>query len=278
MQELRELSDLFEQVQQLRIQSGERLRAKLQGRDGGPGQNPVDAASELAKMRKRSASQCRPTEPISAVYVSQWKTERELHASMETVLEGHPAWEWLKGVRGIGPALGCRLLGRLDFERAKRPSSFWAYCGLSTLRANMFACPDCGRELRLPVGMKASVRHRTEQGERCGGRYAPCANANDNVRCAPVARRGTRLTFDPEARRACYLIGVSLLRTRSEYAAIYYAERERLTEARSWSKGHTHQAALRRMVKQLLLDLWIAWSDAVSTSNGSARATGHARP
>jgi hypothetical protein len=54
----------------------------------------------------------------------------ELERIGRYLLKELPLWtEWLKDVKGIGPGLTLRLLGYLDFNKAKHPSSFWAYAG-----------------------------------------------------------------------------------------------------------------------------------------------------
>ena len=44
-------------------------------------------------------------------------------------VQGIKAWEWLKDVKGIGPANSGRLLGCLDFDRANTPTRVWSHCG-----------------------------------------------------------------------------------------------------------------------------------------------------
>ena len=52
----------------------------------------------------------------------------------QKLLKEVPLWEdWLRPyVKGVGHGLTLRLLGWLDFDRAKHPSSFWAYAGYTT--------------------------------------------------------------------------------------------------------------------------------------------------
>ena len=69
--------------------------------------------------------------------------------------------------------------------------------------------------------------------------------------------------YDRQAKKLCYLIGVSFLRARSTYRAIYDEERTRLERERpNWSKGRQHLAALRKMEKLFLSHLWLRWAEA----------------
>jgi len=81
----------------------------------------------------------------------------------------------------------------------------------------------------------------------------------------PKKRTGGRNSYDAHARKSCYLIGVSMLRCGSEYRSFYDAERERLASERpGWTAKRSHLAALRKMEKAFLRDLWVQWRKAVN--------------
>ena len=266
--DLRILADLYLQVQAVRVRTGEQLRAVLQHRDGAITRMRAHLVDDRLRAIRDGADPG-PVPELAWVHVQSWDAERRTLRSMSARIRLHPAWPWLATVRGVGPALSTRLLGRLDVTCAASPASFWAYCGLDTVPAVEYACPSCGLRVSLPPGSAAPVRHRRlEGGEQCNSGLVA---AGTTTRCAPRRTRGKRLAHDPEARRTCYLIGVSMLRCASPYAGAYGDARRRLTRDRAgWSAQRIHLAALRAMQKRFLRDLWIEWRTAIGL--GTARA------
>jgi hypothetical protein len=79
----------------------------------------------------------------------------------------------------------------------------------------------------------------------------------------PMPARGESSVYDRQAKKICYLIGVSFLRSRSEYREYYDRERERLVNERpEWNKARQHLASLRKMEKLFLSHLWAEWAKA----------------
>jgi hypothetical protein len=263
--ELRLLYQLFEDAQRARIAHGERVRAFLQGRSfAGSGETPCDV-DELLTDIQRGRSAGVPV-VLERAYARAADEEEMLGLELRRAIEGHPAWDWLQLQRGIGHLLAARLLSRLDVARARTPSAFWAYCGLATIPGIVYRCPECGLEAGYPTGYRVNIVHQTRSGSRsCKGELAPVPDQS-SIRVAP--RRtlaGGRTTYDAQARKSCYLIGVSLLRTRSDYRSYYDAERERLDSLHpGWTPKRCHLSALRRMEKAFLRDLWVAWRTAVN--------------
>jgi hypothetical protein len=263
--ELRLLYQLFEDAQKARIAHGERLRAFLQGRSfAGSGETSLDVDKLLTGL-ERGGSVGAPV-PLERAYARAVDEEDLLAVEVRRAVEAHPAWSWLEQQRGIGHLLAARLLSRLDVARARTPSAFWAYCGLATVPGTAYRCAECGLEVGYPQGYRVSAAHQSRAGSRtCNGELSPVSDQS-SVRVAP--RRtlaGGRSAYDAQARKSCYLIGVSLLRTRSDYRSYYDAERDRLAALRSgWSPKRRHLSALRRMEKAFLRDLWLAWRSAVN--------------
>ena len=258
--ELRLLYPLFEEAQRSRIAHGERIRAFLQGRSFGSevdtGFDVDHALKEIAQGRSSGVP-----EIFERAYSRAVDDENYLGSVLRAAVEEHPAWSWLKSTKGVGHLLAARLLSRLDVTRARTPSAFWAYCGLGTIPGYAYRCAKCGLETAYPVGYQSRGLHYSRTGTReCSGILEPVANS-EAVRVAP--RRGAlggRGSYDAHARKSCYLLGVSFLRCGSEYRTFYDSERERLAATRSgWTPKRSHLAALRKMQKMFLRDLWLAW-------------------
>jgi hypothetical protein len=191
--------------------------------------------------------------------------ENDAAAALRTAIGSHPAWAWMSEQRGVGELLAARLLSRLDVTRARTPSAFWAYCGLATIPGNAYECARCKLEVGIPVGYKLGETHFARAGSRlCSGHLEMIEGPVSRV--AP--RRsiaGGRNSYDAHARKSCYLIGVSMLRCGSDFREYYDAERERLaTERAGWTPKRSHLAALRKMEKVFLRDLWMEWRRAVN--------------
>lgn len=262
--DLRLLYQLYEDAQRSRIAHGERLRALFQGRSfDGLGSVTGDPDS-LLKLIARGETVGAPR-VLEKAYWRASEDENDAAAALRLEIELHPAWQWMSQQRGIGELLAARLLSRLDVSRARTPSAFWAYCGLATIPGTAYKCPRCELEVGIPTGYKLRENHFTRAGSRlCSGHLELVPGAATRV--AP--RRsivGGRNSYDAHARKSCYLIGISMLRCGSDYRSYYDAERERLASERGgWTAKRSHLAALRKMEKVFLRDLWVAWRRAVN--------------
>ena len=263
--ELRLLYQLYEEAQRTRIAHGERLRAIFQGRSSSPGVTSTD--KDVDGLLKGIARGGRAGAPriLENAYARSVEDEAAAASGLRETIERHPAWPWLDDVRGIGHLLAARLLSRLDVARAGTPSAFWAYCGLGTIPGVAYQCSKCGLEVAYPVGYKVSESHYARSASRaCSGQLQAIASVSE-IRVAPrKSALGGRASYDAHARKSCYLIGVSILRSGGDYRSFYDLERARLSSSRAgWTAKRCHLSALRRMEKAFLRDLWIAWRRAV---------------
>lgn len=266
----RTLGRRYEEVVHLRAKAAAKLRAELAQRGGAPSSrsgsesaNARDAAraldSALVAVRRGNAG----FESDAATrYRRLSALEDSLRGELAGELQSHPAWPWLSRVHGVGPALGARLLARLDRTRARRPSAFWAYCGLATIGARRLSCTACGATMEIADGcdVPRSHAHASSAGARCHGELAVSRTEGSDTRVATTRGSPSQKRFDPHARVTCHLIGVQMVRTRGSYEPVYREAIERYARERpSWTSGRVHLSALRVMEKRFLLDLWQAW-------------------
>jgi hypothetical protein len=254
----------YERAQRDRIRYGEQLRAILQRRD--PRWDfdvPPDAdVDELLRLIRVTGAA--PVPILGRLYASAWAQECEMGAQMDALIWHHPAWPWLRQVRGVGSILASRLLSRLDIARAPSPASFWAYCGLGTVAAEELVCERCGARVFVAPGTRVAAPHGP------AGRRGTCAGPlrarglTGDVRVAQGRpRRGERAAYDLEAKTICYLIGVSFVRCGGPYREIYDERKAHLASAHAeWPAKRVHLAAVRATVKRFLADLWVAWREA----------------
>lgn len=260
--ELRWIASAFESAQALRLRTGEQIRAIAIERDGrGPGPKlPDNPEALLARVRSGGAIALAPG--LGETYRQSWNEERHLLRLLTTEVARHPAWPWLGKVRGVGPSLAARLLARLDIERAPTPSSFWSYCGLATVAADMYRCERCGYELSLPAGRPLRAGHRTPStGQSCPGTLAPVGDGPRRV-AQPRPTRGESAPYDREAKKLCYLIGISFVRQGDAYRRYYSEQRSRLDASKpEWIARRRHLTALRMTEKLFLAHLWLVWRE-----------------
>lgn len=282
---LRFLADQYETAQRVRLACGERIRALLQGRDwtvvrpqaeedegeeGAPKKRePKDAETDATLARIRAGKETGPVPILGRTYARYFAEEVELQKEMAVALERHPVWPWLSRVRGVGPTLSCKLLARLDITKAEHASSFWMFCGLSTVPGEKFRCATCGREKSWAMGVEVTGKHLAAGSTRqCKGVLEKVAGPDDGVRVAmPRARKGEKMPYDAYGKKVLYLIGGSFLkvgRAKSPFAEMYYREKEKIARERpGWDAGRIHLTALRKVEKIFLANLWTVWRDAV---------------
>ena len=274
---LRELAASgYEHEQRDRIRYGEQLRAILQRRDAlwGPLQDDdrdVDPDALLREIRETGGG---PVPLLGRLYANAWEQEHEMGAQMQALIARHPAWGWMRGVRGVGSVLAARLLSRLDISRAQSPASFWAYCGLGTVAAEEQVCEECGARVFVAPGTRVQAPH-TKAGSRgtCTGALRP-RGLTGTVRVAQGRpRRGERAAYDLEAKTICYLIGVSFVRCGGPYRTLYDERKAHLAAHHpEWPAKRVHLAAVRATVKRFLADLWVAWREAEGAAGGNNAA------
>jgi hypothetical protein len=254
----------YERAQRDRIRYGEQLRAILQGRDArweACVDGVVDVDALLREIREAGGG---PVPILGKLYAAAWKQECEMGAQMQSLIGRHPAWPWLRRVRGVGSVLAARLLSRLDLARAPSPASFWAYCGLGTVAAEELVCERCGARVFVSPGTRVAAAHTPPNGRgKCAGTLR-ARGLTDEVRVAQGRpRRGERAPYDMEAKTICYLIGVSFVRCGGPYREVYDERKAHLASTHpDWPAKRTHLAAVRATVKRFLAELWVAWHHA----------------
>lgn len=248
-------------VQKMRIQTGNRIvgnfKAKM-GQAPGETEDTMDAEGKviLAKIRQEYArvtegivglpreSAFKGNEVISdytelcliAQYMELEQYEKTHFNRLEKALRQYPVYtEFLKGVKGVGPAMAGVIVSEIDISKAKYPSSLWKYCGLD-------------------VGDDGAGRSRRKEHQQ----ETEYVNKDGEV----ATKNG--ITFNPFLKtKLTGVLASSFLRAGdNKYSRIYNDYKHRLEsddKHKEKSKGHRHNMAMRYMVKMFLLDLHIAW-------------------
>lgn len=166
--------------------------------------------------------------------------ERQARESLAAFAQAHPVGRWLCAERGIGALLAAALLAHLDITRASSYRSFWRYAGLTpdavyrTGRANGWS-----RELRRICYLLGECLMRARHHEE--SHYGPLYDAYK----AQEIARNARGDYEPIAIRK-----VASWRSHgvSEAYSVYVSGH--------LPPGHLHARARRRMVKDVLADLY----------------------
>lgn len=255
-----QLMHLFYDFQQARIAYEHRVR-KPRTPDEPEIVLSEDDVARLARINK----------PMAAL-------EKVTLKEMNDILDGHPIYEWLVGQRGISVTLAPVLMGALDIFRAESVSQFWRVCGLSVdTRTGRAERPTKGEKLHYSPHLKSrcyllgeclikanntefrpfydNYKHRKES------QIGRCSNCDGTGRYTAKSARGGGPAVDPEI--------AAIAGLESELAAAAEAKPGKTTKCSNcngtgtgpWgnSKKHRHIAAMRYMVKMLLLDLHKRW-------------------
>lgn len=181
-------------------------------------------------------------------YVALLKQEERQFRVLEKELKQFPIWtEFLKDIKGIGPAMASVIISEFDIFKAKYPASFWAYAGLDVVTDPKRCTVPDGKGRGRTKNHLVEVDYINRDGED--------------------AKRKS-ITFNPFLKtKLTGVLGPSFLRSNSPYAGFYQNEKHRLENHPEYGKakvekpGHRHAMANRKMIKMFLIDLHMKWRE-----------------
>ncbi len=261
MSDLRTLVRGIYNIQKLRIQMGNRLVGNFKVKLG---QAPSEPESTLDKKGETLLKQLRAdykkiTDGIQALptfkkfkshgvidtytelclvssYDNLEKEEKAQFKYLDNALKEHEIFtQYLKKVKGIGPAMAGVILSEIDITKAKYPSSLWKYAGLDV------AANGAGRS------RKKEHLIDTDYIDKDG---------------KTATKKG--ITFNPflKTKLTGVLAGSFLKAGDNPYKEAYYNYKDRLEnhpDHKNKTKGHRHNMANRYIVKLFLVDLHREW-------------------
>ena len=158
--------------------------------------------------------------------------ENELEKEITKVVRKHLLWKaFLENVKGCGPIMAAVIITEFDIHKAPTVSNLWSFAGL------------------------APGKDRKKKGKKC-----PYNQFLRSKLCGVLASR--------------FIISKSV-----PYSGYYYREKQRLEnsdvlvpevkkggkiEMVKWceaTKDHRHKAAIRKMIKAFLKDLYVVWRE-----------------
>lgn len=165
--------------------------------------------------------------------------EEFIEGEIARLITDHPAWPWLKGVKGVGKENVAKIIGLVDIERADTISSLWSFAGYA---------PVDGHSMRRVKGQKAPF--------------------NNTLRML-CWRLGSSLLRAQGAFYQYYLEQKAFYERREQARGrkivpateLPKVDGKRVETDQFISEGHIHLMALRKMIKTFLACLWLKWRE-----------------
>jgi hypothetical protein len=236
-EELRHLTDTYSQVQKLRIANSNRSFASVEGEDETiPEGFVVEIVEDLEAL------------------------EKKIFRQMKRTVKHHPAWEWLDGVKGMGPTLSTKILGLIsDIEKFETISKLWSFSGYG-LYDGKRQTPVKGEKLSYNRRLKTAVYLA---GDSFIKSRSPYRDLYDEAKV--YYRRVKQLEPMDEVLSLDEVPDRETPDGKKEWDKLI-KEANKATGAKNdeavWSDGHVDNAARRKMVKVFLSHLWLVWREA----------------
>lgn len=169
--------------------------------------------------------------------------------------------DYLKGIKGIGPTMAGVILSEIDITRCETPSALWAYAGLAPVKAKR--CKKCNQVVKAiskPVGHGATYEHTWKTLPKGCEKEVFHTDVYDSGRAARPTK-GEKLPYNKFLKtKLVGVLGSILIKCNAPHRKFYDDYKHRKQSA-GWgtSDGHRHNAAIRYMVKMLLLEIWTEW-------------------
>lgn len=168
--------------------------------------------------------------------------------------------------RGIGPTMAGVILSEFDIHREDTASKMWAFAGLAPKPAlRCKACHDVVEEASGEAGFR-DIRAKHRLSKTCSwmksarDAYMVGGEIYESGQ-AMRPTRGEKLPYNAWLRtKLVGVLGPVMLKVGSPWKKAYDEYKQRKVSA-GWgrSDAHRHQAAIRYMIKMLLLDIWKEW-------------------
>jgi len=154
---------------------------------------------------------------------------------LKPLIAAFPIWDgFLKGVRGVGPAMAGVIISEINISKARYPSSLWKYSGLDVA--------EDGKGRSRQKAHLIDIEYEDTDGE-------------------VKTKKG--ITFNPFLKtKLTGVLSELFIRMRSDpYSGLYYDYKNRILNRgdEGMTKGHAHNMAKRYIVKRFLADLYNAW-------------------
>jgi hypothetical protein len=223
---------------------------------------------------------------LLANYLATEKVEKDAFKRLGDVLSDFPIYtEFLSNIAGCGPAMSAVILSGFDIYKAKYPSSLWQYIGAGVEKDGQgtskrkehlveIAYLDAKKQPQTRMGIRHNNWLKTKLlGVLPGAIFKACVRWEPVIQevydTTPDEVKAMKLKKDPHGKMK---LTPCVRLVSGEYAPLYYQYRNRLDHRAApgpdnnftvdWTKAspmRKHRAAIRFMIKVLLLDLYKVW-------------------
>jgi len=209
--------------------------------------------THLAVQKQRVAAQVRQThlkrndsyDPDTEwVIVDLTSLEEKVEKCMAEIIGQHPAWPWLKGIKGIGYENVAKVIGYIDkwgIENIPNISKLWKLSGYAVENGH---APKRikGQKITYYAELRMLLWRLASSLLRARGVYYDCY-------CDYKAKLQERFAKEGRA-----IVPASEL-PKDE-------KKKRYEDENTISEGHVHYMALRKMIKLFIANLWLVWREA----------------
>lgn len=268
MKTIRSLVETYYDVQSMRIEVDNQIRAYEQG-----------VSKQEIDFIKNSVS-----EPLTNI-------EDDIKKYINKSLKNDPVYDYLSGIKGIGPILSSGLIAWIeDIEKFATISKLWSYCGV----AGGYVKSECAKGHKIistsvPVACPIFGTKKSKSREVLNAELPNPKKKDEKVKCGAkmtllerhegeVAKRqvGWFILQNTRLKTHVWKIGESFVKTKGGYRKLYEQFRAEynekwLTPADCKSKGcanykkcldaHKYMAAKRKTVKVFLAHLHMKWRE-----------------
>lgn len=232
---MRWLTDVYTQVQKLRIANSNRVDASDRGAD--TNQPDPFVANLVARLED---------------------IEDDIFRQMKSGVKEHPAWPWLDGVKGMGPTLSTKIIGLIgDISKFDTVSKLWSFSGYG-LKDGARQRPIKGEKLSYNRRLKTAVYLAGDSFIKSRSPYRDLYDdAKLRYRESKQIQPLHSYTGTGEV-----LPDRETVSGKKEWDAMISAANKAAGEEAVWSDGHVDNASRRVMVKMFLSHLWEVWREA----------------
>lgn len=169
--------------------------------------------------------------------------------------------EYLRHIKGIGPTMAGVILAEVDITRCNTPSALWKYAGLAPVPVRR--CKKCNqvvKEITTEGGRSERYEHTWKTLPKGCEKSILEHNTYASAR-AMRPTKGEKLPYNAFLKtKLVGVLGGILIKCNAPHRKFYDDYKHRWQSAgKGTSDAHRHAAAIRYMVKMLLLEIWTEW-------------------
>ena len=232
---------MFYDLQRMRLQCGGRIQPKAEGNE----------------IQLHEVDQVILENRAKELLIAEKAALRDVQDHLKTMLFYTEILSDKSRFKGLGPTMAGVILSEFDIAREDTASQMWAFAGLAPVPAQR--CKKCNH-LVEPVKDGEGFKHAVKKEAHCGVDVLQRSAIYDSGK-SMRPKRGEKLPYNAFLKtKLVGVLGPCLIKANSPWRKLYDDYKHRKASA-GWGTGdaHRHHAAIRYMVKQLLLAIWKDW-------------------